>query len=253
MSDGSLALLRGSAEPSRKWVHCGEIVTLGLIGGLGVPAGIHYYESIARASQDNGDVSVFLAHADLEKARNFVVAGDADGLARYLSGILTSLSRAGATIGAIAAVTPHLCLEQLRSASPIPIVDLPSTLNDALAERGLHRVSLFGTSFVAETDLFGYLDAEAVKPSPQEIQEIDAIYTSLARGVAGTQNDRERISAIARRLLDREGAEAIVLAGTDFVALYDSQPPDFPAVDASRVHVDAIVKRMAQDLGSGTA
>src|SRR5207248_512670 len=107
--------------PSRDANGCMAVkVALGLIGGLGVPAGIHYYESIARASQDDSTVRVFLAHADLEKTRNFVVAGDADGLSGYLAGILTSLSRAGATIGAIAAVTPHLCLEQLRSASPIP-------------------------------------------------------------------------------------------------------------------------------------
>ncbi|HET9391914.1 MAG TPA: aspartate/glutamate racemase family protein [Candidatus Rubrimentiphilum sp.] len=219
-------------------------MTLGLIGGLGVPAGIHYYESIVRASPDKS--AVLLAEADFETARDFVVAGDTEALSQYLAGMLTSLSREGATIGAVAAVTPHVCLEQLRSASPIPIIDLPSALNAALAERGLRRVSLFGTSFVIETDLFGCLDVEVVKPTPEEIRDIDAIYTRLARGGEGTMSDRERLSDIARRLLEKEHVDAIVLAGTDFVALYDAQPPDFPTIDASRVHIDAIIKRMAQ-------
>src|SRR5436305_79632 len=121
-------------------------MTLGLIGGLGVPAGIHYYEEITRALPRGNAFPVLFAHADLETARNFFVAGDAEGLAAYLGGMLTSFSQAGATIGAIAAVTPHLCLNELRATSPIPIVDLPSALNAELRKQGLRRVSLFGTS-----------------------------------------------------------------------------------------------------------
>ena len=209
-----------------------------------MPAGIHYYEQIARAVPRANSFPILLAHADLETTRNFVVEGDKEGLAAYLGGIFSALSQAGATIGAIAAVTPHLCLEQLRGASPIPIVDMPSVLNAALRELGLRRVSLFGTSFVVESDLYGYLDVETVKPSPEEIRDIDAIYIRVARGEKGTPLDRERVSGIAHRLLEREGVDAIVLAGTDFVALYDDEPPDFRAVDASRVHVDAIIKEM---------
>ncbi len=220
-----------------------------MIGGLGVPAGIHYYESIARALPHSNPFPILLAHADLETGRNFIVDGEIDRLAEYLGGILTALSRAGATIGAIAAVTPHLCLEQLRAVSPIPLVELPAALNAELKTQGLRRVSLFGTSFVAESDFFGYLDVDVVKPSPEEIRDIDTLYINLARGAKGTQADRERLSDIAHRLLEREGVETIVLAGTDFVSLYDAEPPDFRAVDASRVHVDAICAtlRSSQD------
>ena len=208
-------------------------------------AGIHYYERIARALPEANPFPILLAHANLEATRNFVVAGDKDGLAAYLGGLFTSLSRAGATVGAVAAVTPHICLEQLRATSPIPIIDMPSALNAELKDLGLRRVALFGTSFVVETDLFGYLDVgETVRPSPEEIRDVDAIYLRLARGAEGSAAERERLSAIAQRLLQHAGAEAIVLAGTDFVALYDAKPPDFRVVDASRVHVDAIVKRM---------
>jgi len=106
-----------------------------LIGGLGVPAGVHYYEHIVRALPGANLFPMLLAHADLETTRNFVVAGDKDGLAAYLGGMFSELSHAGATIGAIAAVTPHLCLEQLRAASPIPIIDMPGALNAALNAR----------------------------------------------------------------------------------------------------------------------
>lgn len=246
MSETPVRLALSLGLPARRTYIGSEVMTLGLIGGLGVPAGVHYYENIVRASQDKNGAPVLLAEADLERARDFVVAGDTDGLSQYLAGMLTSLSRNGATIGAIAAVTPHVCLEQLRRVSPIPIIDLPSALNAALAERGLRRVSLFGTSFVIESDLFGYLNVDIVKPKPEEIRDIDAIYTRLARGGKGTQSDRGRLSGIAQRLVESEHVDAIVLAGTDFVALYDSEPPDFPAIDASAIHIDAIIKRMAQ-------
>jgi len=219
-----------------------------LIGGVGVPAGVHYYEKIAASLSGDNPFPILLAHANLEMGRNFIVEGRIERLAEYLGGIFTDLSRAGATVGTIAAVTPYICLEQLRAISPIPIIDLPAALNDEIRRLGLRRVGLFGTNFVIESDLFGYLDVEVVKPAREEIADVDAIYLRLARGGKGSQDDRERLSGIARRLIQDGGAQTIVLAGTDFVTLYDAEPPDFPAIDTSRAHIAAIVDSMASGI-----
>ena len=56
---------------------------IGLLGGLGVGAAIHYYRKLADAS-----------------------TGDRQGLAAYFAGLLGRLKSSGATIGVVPAVDP---------------------------------------------------------------------------------------------------------------------------------------------------
>jgi len=219
---------------------------LGLIGGLALGAGIHYYKMIAEEHKRAGKVlSLFLGHADFQTTRGLIEAGNRTELAAYLCGLLESCSRAGATIGAVAAATPHVCLEELRAMSPIPIVDLPSALNEKLSEGDVLRVSLFGTRLVVESDIFGYLNAATiVKPAARELDDVHAIYTQLAERGYGTAQQRERLAEIADRLFEQEQVDAVVLAGTDFCSLYAGEPPEYRAIDAGQAHIEEIVQRM---------
>jgi aspartate racemase len=39
--------------------------------------------------------------------------------------------------------------------------------------------------------------------------------------------------------------EAILLAGTDLAVIFDEETAGFPAIDVARLHIDAIVERLA--------
>ena len=131
---------------------------IGLVGGLGIGAGIHHHRELAAAHAARSlPFELALVHADLATvARLF---GDADRAkrARYLAGILRQLKAAGATVGVIPAVTPHMCVAELTPISPVPLVNMIDVVAAAVSARRLTRVALFGTRFVVESDLFGKL------------------------------------------------------------------------------------------------
>lgn len=57
---------------------------IGLIGGLGVGAAVHYYRELAKAHAARGRVlNLVMAHADVNRVLGAPQAGDKDGLAEY--------------------------------------------------------------------------------------------------------------------------------------------------------------------------
>jgi aspartate racemase len=98
---------------------------IGLLGGLGVGGAIHYYRELAAAHDDvRRPMQLAMIHASISRVSNYAPQGDRQGLAEYLSGFLGQLKAAGATIGVLPAVTPHLCIDELKAVAPIPVIDL---------------------------------------------------------------------------------------------------------------------------------
>jgi aspartate/glutamate racemase len=59
---------------------------LGLVGGLGVGATIHYYEKLAKAHEAQGrTLDIVIVHAETSRVFEHVQADDRDGLAKYLT------------------------------------------------------------------------------------------------------------------------------------------------------------------------
>lgn len=224
--------------------------TIGLLGGLGVGAAIHYYRELAEEHVRRGrTMSLVMAHASVFRATDYAAAGDRDGLATYLNGFVEQLSAAGATFAVLPALTPHLCIKELQAIAPIPVMDLTQLVADHIRQRQLSRVALFGTRYVVESNMYGRL-ANAVRPRDIEIDFIHDAYTRLAQIGTVSEEDRARFVKLAGTMQRRDGVEAIVLAGTDFALMFNPQNTPFPHVDCTRVHIDAIMKA-AQALRPG--
>ncbi|HEV3152647.1 MAG TPA: aspartate/glutamate racemase family protein [Candidatus Baltobacteraceae bacterium] len=218
----------------------------GLVVGLGTAAGIFYYRRLVQTLDKRGSVpELLLAHADVGRVFEFQRATDFDGLSAYLAGILRWLAGAGCAEGAVCAVSPHVCIAQLRQRSPIPIVDVLEVVRAALKQRGYSRVALFGARRVIETDLFGAIrDCDVVRPSAHEIDEIDCLYTTLVSRGAATPEERDAINHLGAAITERERLDAIVFAGTDLSAVYEGVNFDFPILDVAEEHVAAIAGRV---------
>jgi aspartate racemase len=97
---------------------------IGLIGGLGVGATVHFYQELAKAHAGRGRIlNLVMAHADVNRVLGAAQAGDKDGLAQYLAELIGRLASAGAEFAAIPAVTPHICITELLKTSRLPIVN----------------------------------------------------------------------------------------------------------------------------------
>jgi aspartate racemase len=223
-----------------------EARCLGLVGGLGPGATIHYYRELIAAHTAQGCVPrLLIVHADLDRVLGAVKAGDLAGLAQYLGGLTRQLAEAGAELAAIAAITPHICAPNLVRLSPLPLIDLVEAVARAIETRGLRRVALFGTRVTVETGMFGRLgEVTVVAPEPDELGAIHDTYLQIVRAGRGTEEHYETLRRIAHRLCERDQAEAIVLAGTELSLLFDEANTDFPAIDCTRVHLDAIMGRL---------
>jgi aspartate racemase len=221
---------------------------IGLIGGLGVGATVHYYQELAKAHAARGRVlNLALVHADMNRGLAMVHADNRTGLAEYLAGLIGKLANAGAEFAVIPAVTPHICIAELLQLSPLPIVNLVEELQREIDTRGCRRVALFGTRFTVQSGLFGLLrHVQVVTPAADEIDFVHQTYMQLVSAGAGFQQQRESLTRLAHLWMEREGVEAVILAGTDLALLFNESNTDFPHVDCARAQLDAIVRRAVE-------
>jgi aspartate racemase len=217
---------------------------IGLVGGLGVGAAVHYYRELSAAHEAaKRRLELAIVHAQMSRVFEYAATDDRAGLAQYLAGILLQLKASGATVGVVPALTPHLAIDELLAITPIPLVNVIEVVQKALAGRGLKRVALFGTRFVVESDMFGRLpDVAIARPRGDEIALIHDTYSQLARTGAAAPGARERLIELANTLATRDGAEAIVLAGTDLSLIFDDSNTPFPHLDCASAHIQAIMQ-----------
>jgi len=218
---------------------------LGLIGGLGPGATVTYYRALvaAHAAQNRG-ARMMIAHADVDSVLALAGANDLDGLAQYLAGVIRDLKAGGAAFTAIVAITPHICAPQLVKLSSLPLIDMVHEVSGALRAKGLKRVALFGTRFTVESAMFGRLGGvEVVMPQPDEITQIHNTYVDVVAG-RQTAAQLDQLRDLARTLITRDGAEAILLAGTDLSTVFDESNAGFPLLDCANVHIAAIARQM---------
>ncbi|MBV8186302.1 MAG: aspartate/glutamate racemase family protein [Alphaproteobacteria bacterium] len=222
------------------------MASVGIVGGLGVGATVHYYEKITSACKARGVApDLAIVHADVDYGQALVRDGKLGALAQYLAAFIERLRKAGATTAVLPAITPHICLGELAPRASLPILNIVVPTLAEIARRGVGKVALFGTTFTMEGGLWGLLKGvEIVKPAPDEIAFIGALYQRLLDTQAGDAGDLADLRRIAADLQRRTGVETILIAGTDFAVLFDEETAGFPAIDMARLHIAAIVERL---------
>jgi len=219
---------------------------LGLVGGLGVGATIHYYHSLAKAHAARGlALDLVMAHAETELVFEFVRAGDRVGLAAYLAAFAERFKAAGADFIAIPAVTPHFCEAELAGMSPLPIVSIIAPLQKEIASRKIKSVAVFGTRFVIESQLFGLISGVKFRhPLPDEVEFIHKTYTELVQHGKGSEEQFLGLTRLAHTLQRRDAVDAILMAGTDLTLLFNQANTDFPHIDCAALHIQQIMDAM---------
>jgi aspartate racemase len=189
---------------------------------------------------------MLIAHADVNRVMTAAGAKDFAGLADYLAGLIGDVKAGGAEMTAIVALTPHICVPQLTPISPLPLIDMVSEVAAEISARGLQRVAMFGTRFTVETRMFGRLDnVDVVMPKPDEIELIHNTYADVV-AARSTSTQIDGLRRLAHTFIERDGAEAILLAGTDLSTVFDQTNIDFPAIDCAAVHIRAITQRLLE-------
>jgi len=223
------------------------MTAVGIVGGLGVVATVHYYENIVAACKARGVVpDLSIVHADVDHGQTLIRAGRLDALAQYIVGFVEKLKRAGAELAVLPAVTPHICIKELTPLLPIPLINIVEALAAELEKRRIKRVALFGTVYTVQGNLYGQLEGvEIVKPQPDEIDFIGQAYQRILDDKT-RPDDADGFRRIAAAMQQRDGVETILLAGTDLAALFTEETAGFPCLDVGRVHIAAIVDKLCR-------
>ena len=217
---------------------------IGLIGGIGPAATVFYYQRIVQAFAAAAEpLHLTIAHTSAPNLSRNVAAGRADLQAAEFNRVTSQLAAAGAEVVVITSMGGHFCAKEFAALSPLPMINGPDSVADYLKQEGIQRVGVLGTRVVMQTCLYGALsELDHVAPIGNELAQVNDDYVAMAIAGAATPDQRERLLTAGERLVRVQGAEVVLLGGTDLNLVYDGVALDFPVVDSAAVHVDAIVE-----------
>ncbi|GHE00030.1 aspartate racemase [Defluviimonas sp. 20V17] len=226
---------------------------IGLIGGIGPAATLVYYQRLcAEMARRGARLELTVVQADIHELIENNLADRRAAQAEIYRRLIDRLAAAGADCAAITSLGGHCCFEETAAVSSLPLVSAVAPLDAHFSAQGIGCVGLLGTRVVMRTGLYGQLvQTRAVAPEAEgrdEIERLGALYQKIA--VAGHCSPEQRADLIeaGRRMVSEQGAEAIVLAGTDLGLAFDGQDPGYRVIDALDVHVALLA-----DLASGHA
>ena len=227
--------------------------TLGMIGGVGPESTIDYYKNIIamyRERKPDGHYPQFVINSiDLQKGIDFLEANNLDGMTDFLLSEIDKLPRAGADFGIIAANTPHIVFDEVRSRAPIPFISIVEASCDQAKQRGLKRLALFGTRYTMQANFYQKVFAregiELVAPDPKDQDYIhEKYFAELVPGIFRSET-RQNLLAIVDQMKSKIDIEGVVLAGTELaLILRDESHNGIPLLDTGKIHCQAAVEEM---------
>lgn len=217
---------------------------IGLIGGIGPGATVFYYRGLFEAHAAAGRaLDLTIVQAEGRDLVENLTSGNARRQAGIFCRLIERLAAAGAEVAAVTSMGGHFCIRELTEISPLPLVNLVPEMAAALARLEVGRVGLIGTRAVMQSRLYGAVPAlEVVLPEGADLAATHDAYIAMARAGRASEEQRELFFRIGAGLCREQGAEVVVLGGTDLCLAFDGVACGFPVLDCARVHLDALVK-----------
>jgi aspartate racemase len=217
---------------------------IGLIGGIGPAATDFYYRRlIAAFASRKAALDLTIVHADTPTLLGNLATNNAAAQVAIYIKLTNRLVAAGAECVVVTSIAGHFCINDFKAVSPLPVVDMISAVADTIEQRALKRIGILGTRTVMQTRFYGGVaSAEIIPPSGSDLDDVHEAYVAMAASGVVTEAQRRVFNTVSERLLKEQGAEAIMLGGTDLALAFDATNSAFPLVDCAGIHVDAIVR-----------
>jgi aspartate racemase len=220
---------------------------IGLIGGIGPAATVVYYQRLcAEMAARGARLELTIVQADIQELIRNNLADRRDAQAVIYARLIDRLKAAGAELAAITSLGGHFCFDETVRLSSLPLVSGVAPLDDFLHAQGIGTVGLLGTRVVMRTRLYGQLVKTRAVALDARIEELGQLYQEMAVAGVCPEPVRETFLQAGREMVERLGAEAVVLAGTDLNLAFDGRDPGYRVIDALDAHVALLA-----DLASG--
>jgi aspartate racemase len=220
------------------------LMHIGLIGGIGPAATEYYYRGlIERHAAAGTSPELTIVNADVRDLVRNLANQDANSQAAIFVRLVERLKAAGADAAAVTSMGGHFCINELEAISPLPMLNAIPEVDAAIKARNLKTVGILGNMHVMLTKLYGGVTGVAiVMPEGDALRRVHESYRELAFEGRVTEARRQVFYAAGRRMCLDQGAEAVMLGGTDLFLAFQDQDCGFPVIDCAAIHIDAIYR-----------
>jgi len=218
---------------------------IGLIGGIGPAATIFYYRGLAARHAIAGSVlDLTIANADVRQLASNVANGNTRKQAEIFANLTERLAAAGAKAVGVTSMAGHFCIDEFKAISPLPIIDARPSIGAAIRTRNLKRVGVIGTRAVMDSKFYGAIEsAEIVVPQGAAFDQVHCSYIEMASTGRVSDEKRELFFSAGRDLCRKQGAEAVLLGGTDLFLAFHGRDPGYPVIDCAEIHIEALYEK----------
>jgi len=229
--------------------------TIGIIGGLGPESTVDYYKEIIAAFNakyvEMTYPEIIIYSASINELMKFVETKNWPRLSEWLLEKISSIHRAGAEFAVIASNTPHIVFDEIKSKSLIPLLSIVEETCNKAQEMNLKNIGLMGTKLTMEADFykkpFISKGISVVVPSEEEQQLIHhKLFSEIELGIF-KDSTREELLAIAKRMVDEEGIDALILGCTELPLILTESKYGIPFLNTTAIHCESIIKHCLQD------
>jgi len=222
-----------------------------MIGGIGPAATEFYYRNLVDIyNSSKYQMELTIVHADVNQlVANIASASPVDQAMIYLD-LALRLKNAGADAIVISSIAGHFCMPEFEKISPLPVISILPALESEFRSRKLNRIGLLGNRVTMETKLFGGItSAEIILPQGLELTLVHDEYLKMAVSGSATKRQRDLLFKVGKSLCTNQGAEVVVLAGTDLFLAFEGYDCGFEVIDGALVHINSVFQK---SIGWGT-
>ncbi len=217
---------------------------IGLIGGIGPAATEFYYGHMAKAHDEAGaEMDLTIVHASVRELLRHVLADEREAQAQVYCRYVERLKAAGAEAVAVTSLGGHFCIRELEAISPLPVLNALPVLEAYFTAHKIGRIGVMGTSAIMRSNLYGAVKSvEIVAPPGEALQATHDAYVAMAFAAEASEAQRAFFFETGKAMCEDQGADAVLLAGTDLFLAFDGHDCGFPVLDGALIHIDALVK-----------
>lgn len=220
---------------------------IGLIGGIGPAATVAYYTRlVAEFKKRDLPLALTITHADIAVLVQNASSDQRQAQAEVFAYHLEQLTAAGCDIGMITALTGHFCFEETCQRSPVQLLNGVEVIDRYCEEHGIKTLGLLGSPPVLNTKLFGLLKFPKTVVPRTGLDALGATYMKIAQAGFCTDENRSLFFDAGAAMVEEQGVDAVLLAGTDLGLAFDGQTPGFTVIDALELHVQELVSLVAK-------
>lgn len=229
--------------------------TIGIIGGVSWESTVLYYKLINGSIRDSlgglNSARILLSSLNYEPIVDLERKDEWDEVAKILSDAAKNLENAGADFVILCCNTLHKVASSVEASISIPFLHIADAAGKMAVQNDIKKIGLMGTQFTMEDGFYSSrlkqkFDLDVILPNESDRKIIDdIIYNELCHGKILDTSKMEFLRIM--QYLQKNGAEAVLLACTELGMIINSQDTSIPVYDTTILHAEEAVK-MSIDL-----